>query len=92
MPTARSYPAAAAVNDKIYAIGGFGVASLATVEEYDPATNTWTAKAAMPTARSGLAAAAVYNKIYAIGGAGVGYLATVEEYEPARRVYLFVKN
>ena len=35
MPTARYELAAAAVNNKIYAIGGFNVAYLSTVEEYD---------------------------------------------------------
>jgi hypothetical protein len=65
---------------------------MATVEEYDPATNTWTTKAPMPTARESLGLAAASNgKIYAVGGAvmsihGVHFeghpLATVEEYTP----------
>jgi N-acetylneuraminic acid mutarotase len=89
MLTARSDLAAAAANNKIYAIGGYnGSGYRTTVEEYDPATNTWTSKAAMPTARSDLAAAAVNNKIYAIGGFnGSGYLTTVEEYDPATNTW-----
>jgi len=83
MPTARYGLAAAVVNNKIYAIGGWNGSYLATVEEYDPATNIWTAKANMPTARYYLAAAAVSNKIYAIGGYNGSSLATVEEYDPA---------
>ncbi len=87
MPTARGGVAAAAAPDgKIYAIGGYGnTGYLAKVEEYDPATDTWKARAPMPTARGYLAAAAAPDgKIYAIGGyVNGGYLATVEEYDPA---------
>jgi len=87
MPTPRSYFAAAAVNGKIYVIGGYDFNTygrLATVEEYDPATNTWalTPKASMQAPRSGLAAAVVNNKIYAIGGRDESSLTTVEEYDP----------
>ncbi len=45
MPTARGRLAAAGLNGKIYAIGGYtkyGVETFyRTVEEYDMATNTW---------------------------------------------------
>ncbi len=88
MPTARRALAAAVVNEKIYAIGGFyydgEVHTLATVEEYDSTTNQWRRRADMPTVRSGLAAVAVSGKIYAIGGQeGDNILTTVEEYDPA---------
>jgi hypothetical protein len=84
MPTARRNLAAAAVNGKIYAVGGSygGMGSLAVNEEYDPATNSWSTKAAMPTARSSLAAAAVNGKIYAIGGWFLSKLTVNEEYDP----------
>lgn len=96
MPTARSVlGVAAAANGKIYAIGGsvivtqgtefptFGPAS--TVEEYDPATNTWATRTPMPTARSGLGVVAASNgRLYAVGGSDVAsVLPTVEEYDPA---------
>lgn len=66
---------------------------LATNEEYDPATNTWVAKAPMPTTRARTAVVAVNNKIYAIGGTVSVYdasgiylydrqFATNEEYDP----------
>ena len=46
----------AAVNGKIYVIGGVtsnGVNQpLVTVEAYDPATDTWTKEGDMPTGRS----------------------------------------
>ena len=73
MPTARTCLSTSAVDGKIYAIGGspgYGqwYQGLSTVEEYDPATDTWTRKADMPTARSGLVTCAVNGKMYAIGG------------------------
>jgi N-acetylneuraminic acid mutarotase len=65
---------------------------LATVEAYDPVSNTWVAKAPMPTARYAHAAAAVNNTIYAIGGVNNAYLATVEAYTPATTLYVYTKN
>lgn len=94
MPTARqSVGVAAASNGKIYAIGGAvnndPSSSLNTVEEYDPATNTWVARASMPTARPpGTVTAANNGKIYVIGGTnGSGILTTVEEYDPATNTW-----
>jgi hypothetical protein len=90
MPTARTYVSTSAVNGKIYAMGGKlshpGFQGLATVEEYNPATNTWTKKADMPTARASFSTSVVNGKIYAIGGLTTGelnHLSLVEEYDPA---------
>ncbi len=85
MPTSRYHLGMAALDGKLYAVGGTsGGYRLATVEQYDPASNTWTAKAPMPTARLGLAVAALDGKLYAVGGTnGSGnHLAAVEEYDP----------
>ena len=95
MPTARQALSTNVVNGKIYAIGG-GVASSAayasvetfsTVEEYDPATDTWTTKSEMPTARGFHSANVVDGRIYVIGGSpvapGNGSILTVEVYDPA---------
>ncbi|MCB9217722.1 MAG: hypothetical protein H6616_17790, partial [Ignavibacteria bacterium] len=50
MPTARMLARAAAVNNKIYVMGGWtGAADVSTNDEYDPATNTWAGKTAMPS-------------------------------------------
>ncbi len=94
MPTARvSLAVASAANGKIYAIGGFNfsggaLTTLGTVEEYDPATNSWATKAPMPSPRNSLAAATATNgKIYAIGGGGHGIVGTVEEYDPASNIW-----
>jgi hypothetical protein len=91
MPTARLNVASSTVNGKIYAIGGSRGGSqwylgLSTVEEYDPATDTWTRKADMRTGRTYFSTSAVNGKIYAIGGVTTGnnsQLASVEEYDPA---------
>jgi len=89
MPTARSSAAASVVDGKIYVIGGIpsnlSGPSLLTVEEYDPATDTWTRKANMPTGRKGLSTSVVNGRIYAIGGfTGMSTtFSTVEEYDPA---------
>ncbi len=96
LPTGRGYLAAAAVNGRVYAIGGAsgggsGDNTTTANEEYDPVTNTWRSRAGMPTARGGLRAAAVDGKIYAIGG---GYrdtsyhlLGTNEEYDPVTNTW-----
>jgi N-acetylneuraminic acid mutarotase len=105
MPTKRGSPVAAAVNGKIYVIGGASThpgssepavhparphRSVATVEEYDPATNTWRARSPMPTARNHAAIGAVNGKIYVLGGrVGAAFVGVssptdlVEEYDPA---------
>ncbi len=92
MPTERSMLSTDAVNGKIYAIGGYywdaeqGMQTYcSTVEEYDPATDTWTKKADMPTAREGLSSSTVNGIIYAIGGESKESIAltTVEAYDPA---------
>src|SRR5437870_6104818 len=69
MPTARSLLASEEINGLVYALGGLGAGTgvLATVEAYDPSTDTWTPKAAMPTARAGLAVAAVNGILFAVG-------------------------
>lgn len=90
MPTARSALGVAALNGKIYAIGGgdtewpYRGMPLSTVEVYDPSSNSWTTGAPMPTPRGTRNLAVVNGKIYAIGGwNGVSSLATVEEYNPS---------
>jgi N-acetylneuraminic acid mutarotase len=88
MPTARIDLSTGVVNGKIYAIGGASSLTgtyYATVEEYDPATDTWTRKTDMPTARNGLAAAVTQDRIYVVGGepSAQASLAALEEYDPA---------
>lgn len=71
MPTAREQLGVAAVDGKIFAIGGRNDwinRYLGINEMYDPATNTWVEKAPMPTPRIDFAIAVYENKIYVIGG------------------------
>jgi len=105
MPTKRGSPVAAAVGDKIYVIGGAASnlgqmflhpqrphRSVDTVEEYDPATDSWRARAPMPTPRNHAVVGVVKGKIYVIGGrigaafitAGSTNVDVVEEYDPAK--------
>jgi hypothetical protein len=84
---ARYVAAAAGVNGILYVMGGLtnigGVnVYLASVEAYNPVTNTWTPKAPMPTARANLATVVVNGIIYAVGGWNGTALATVEAYNP----------
>ncbi|MCW4030120.1 MAG: PQQ-binding-like beta-propeller repeat protein [Candidatus Bathyarchaeota archaeon] len=82
MNHARAYLGVAALNGRIYAIGGdkgsetcncgtgtgmtFVVSNC--TEEYDPIQNLWTQKADMPTARAHFGTGVVDGKIYCIGG------------------------
>jgi N-acetylneuraminic acid mutarotase len=93
--TPRGFPAIAAVNGKIYAVGGqkenFGV--IDTVEEFDPDANggfgAWTTKpSVMPHPRSNSAAAVLDGKIYIIGGEGGGLRSGVDVYDPSLDVWI----
>jgi N-acetylneuraminic acid mutarotase len=97
MLTARQGLSTSVVNGKIYAIGGGASSSalytsvevFSTVEEYDPAIDTWTTKSEMPTARVCHHASVVDGRIYIIGGSDAStpddrsHVRTVEEYDPA---------
>lgn len=94
MPTPRFNLAAAAVNGKIYTVGGMKIhfggspLPLSVVEEYDPAADAWTTKAPMPTARFSMAISTVNGKLYAFGGyRGPAPYSAVEEYNPATNVW-----
>lgn len=77
----------AAIKNKIYFMGGF------TNEEYDPATNTISARTQMPTPRSRPAAGVVNNKIYAIGGLNDYAISSAnEEYSPPATYYIHRKD
>lgn len=70
MPTARFQLGVAAVNGKIYAIGGrdSSFRIVGNNERYDPESNTWVTLAPMPTPRAQFGIAVFQNKIYIIGG------------------------
>ena len=60
----------AVLNNKIYLTGG-----TASVDCYDPDTNTWTRVANMNIGRRGHSLVSLHGKLYAIGGAPSGYYA-----------------
>ena len=80
----RSGLGAAAVDDKIYAIGGLRMSGtnpnsvgvdyrekgwiVNTTEEYNPNTNRWIGRASMPTSRYNFAIASYQGKIFCFGG------------------------
>jgi N-acetylneuraminic acid mutarotase len=111
MPVKRGAAAAAVIDGKIYVTGGVTSLSgatetsvhpsrphtvLATVEEYDPATDTWKERRPMLVARNHHALAAVGDKLYAIGGRiGAAFITgptnnidIVEMYDPVTDVWV----
>ena len=85
MNDARAYYSAVALEDGIYAIGGFdGSKWLNTVEKYNPRTNTWGYVRALSLPRSSFAATVLNGSIYIAGGfTGKHNVNTVEMYEPS---------
>src|SRR6185436_12652101 len=95
MSVARNHAFGAAVNGKIYVIGGrtghgfiLSATNTDVVEEYNPINDSWSApKERMPTARSGGASGTDGRRIYLAGGEVttkdlVGAFRSVEAYEP----------
>lgn len=87
-PTARNSAASAVIDGRIYVVGGrsaikqadgsLSQVNLATLEVFDPASNTWTVRKPMPQPRGGLAAAAHRGKLYVFGG---------EQWVPEQKVF-----
>jgi N-acetylneuraminic acid mutarotase len=73
LPTARSEIAGAALDGKIYIVGGFNQrgSSSNSVEIYDMMTDKWTAADPLPRPLDHTAAASYGGKLYVVGG---GYL------------------
>lgn len=91
MPTARQEVAVAALDGKVFVIGGFGpdAEPVGTVEVYDPATDRWTRRAPLPAPSHHAAVAVALGRLFVIGGYTGGRVAwtpqsTVYEYDAAR--------
>ena len=70
MPTGRWDAAAAALDGKIYVLGGgrLNDRSLRVVEVFDPLRGFWRVQASLRRMRSSLAACVLDGQLYAIGG------------------------
>ena len=88
----------AVMNGKLYVFGGWGGPDgvFNFVEEYDPATDTWTSKASMPTTRSSATAVTYGSKIYLfggyLGGDDANVTDVVEAYDPSTNTWESVTN
>lgn len=98
LPTKRTEVTAAALDGKIYVVGGFEKPSLGnilsfaitpSVEMYDPATDRWTSKAPLPVGLHHVGIGVSGGRLYVIGGYSKSALsvwnpvATVYNYDPA---------
>ena len=69
MPSARQELATAALNGKVYVIGGYeNSVSTDRVDVYDPATNTWASVQPIPLPQDHNSAAVAAGKLYSFGG------------------------
>jgi N-acetylneuraminic acid mutarotase len=91
MPVGLHHVGIGVTGGRLYVIGGYRQAGVsvwqpvATVYAYDPATDTWAARAPMPTPRGALSVTAHEGRLYAIGGYdGQANRAEVEVYDPVR--------
>lgn len=89
IPVAVSDHALAAVDGKVYVIGGLGGQLLGTlVQIYDTASDTWTTGAPKPTSAGAINAAVINGKIYIPGGKNL----TTDEILGALEIYDPVSN
>ena len=82
MPMARAHHAAAALNGKIYVLGGENAGALDVVEEYDPSADLWRTLAPLPSVRNRLAVVPVAGRMLAIGGTDLLQWKQVNQYDP----------
>lgn len=103
----RTEIAAAALDGKIYAVGGFSQPNLSNVldfavsrmvEVYDPATDTWTETTPLPEGRHHAGIAALNGHLYVIGGFTKGGLsvwravATLYQFNPVNQTWRELKS
>jgi PKD repeat protein len=81
---ALSGPGAAALNGKLYVMGGYSSGGYrSTLYEYEPSSGTWTQLASMNSSRGYFGTGVIDGKIYAFGGrGGSNYLNSTEVYDP----------
>jgi N-acetylneuraminic acid mutarotase len=82
MPTFRDHAQAVAVDGRILVMGGRDESgNLATVDIYDPATDSWSAGPPMTVARSGFAAAVLPDGVHVAGGEDLITLEAIGSHE-----------
>ena len=93
MPRGLNHQGAAALDGKIYTVGGFTGANHKGVDSavfvYDSAHDSWQTLARLSSARGSVSAAAVAGKIHAVGGRRneTDVVATHEVYDPAAKTW-----
>ena len=92
MPTARHHLGVAAVDGKLYAVGGreVGDLSLGAVERFDPVTEAWETLAPIPQHVGSLGVASDDDEVFATGGGddSEGWVTPATwAYSPERRVW-----
>ena len=99
MPSRRSGSATTTLNGLIYVIGGvddnapgFPKPPVATVEIYNPSTDSWSSGPELLVALSGQMAATANGKIYAIGGKDSLQTDVVQEFDPVAMSWSFKSN
>ena len=98
MNAARCQHAVAALDNKIYAVGGDSTGSgnyiIASVECFDPSTGVWSMVAPIRLARTLFGMAAVGGKLYAMGGSDENgdALSSVECFDPSTGVWSAVAD
>ncbi|MGI8601366.1 MAG: Kelch repeat-containing protein [Verrucomicrobiales bacterium] len=87
MPSKRQELATAVLDGKIYVIGGYDIDgnSTATVEVYDPDTDTWASADPIPFAVNHNSAAVAAGKLYSFGALQARHLFTIRLTAPGRR-------
>jgi len=99
LPTTRSSMGMASVGGTVYAIGGFLPSSdphpkpTATVEKWNPITNSWVPVASLIQGRAGFVTTVWNNQIYVIGGKNGGNtLRSIEVYDPVDDEWTLLSN
>ena len=85
--------AAAALGNRIYAVGGqTDGQERSDCEAYTPADDVWTPCARMTLRRSSFGLAASAGALYAVGGGGTTYLGFSERYDPVRNAWTLLET
>ena len=93
MQTPRQDFKLGALNNFLYAVGGYEDGYSKTVEKYCPDTNSWSYVADLKVASDGTSVAAAQGKLYAFGGRRhEKFLNSVQEYNPVTDIWSIVSK